>query len=61
MEGDPSGAAACDSARSITSTGNSMGAGTIAFTLNAQVFYRITVRVDGPRNTVGFVQAVVGM
>lgn len=45
-----------------TSTGNSNKAGNSAnFTLNTQVYYRITTRIEGPRNTVSYVQAVVAM
>lgn len=60
-EGDPSGTASCDLSRSVGTDTNSMGAGTIELTVSQQVFYRITVRVQGPRNTVGFVQSVVAL
>ncbi len=42
-------------------TGNSESAGTHRLTVNGQVYYRITVRVSGPRNTVSFVQSTVAM
>jgi len=44
------------------SPGNGMGAGFLAPTANAsQVNYRITVRIEGPRNTLSYVQAVVAL
>jgi type IV pilus assembly protein PilX len=44
------------------SMGNGMGAGFLAPTANAsQVNYRITVRIEGPRNTLSYVQAVVAL
>lgn len=33
----------------------------ICLNVNSQVYYRITARVAGPRNTVSFVQAIVAM
>ena len=33
----------------------------ICLNVNSQVFYRITARVAGPRNTVSFVQAIVAL
>ncbi|MDD5247668.1 MAG: hypothetical protein PHY45_01700 [Rhodocyclaceae bacterium] len=44
-----------------SSAGSSKGAGFIALQYNSQVYYRITTRVVGPRNTVGFIQAIVAM
>lgn len=43
------------------SSGNSYGAGVVALASIRQVYYRITVRVRGPRNTTALVQAVVAM
>ncbi|NKI72658.1 hypothetical protein GN109_24875 [Collimonas pratensis] len=41
---------------------NSMKAGNPAnFTQNSQIYYRITSRIEGPRNTVSYTQAVVAM
>ena len=45
----------------IGSDGGSRGAGVIGLAVPSQRYYRITVRVDGPRNTVSFVQSVVAM
>lgn len=45
----------------VSSTGGSKGAGSPTISINAQVYYRITVRVTGPRNTTSFVQAIVAL
>jgi Tfp pilus assembly protein PilX len=44
-----------------TTAGSSKGSGVVALQYNAQVYYRITARVAGPRNTVSFIQAVVAL
>jgi Tfp pilus assembly protein PilX len=41
--------------------GKSHGAGSIGFTIADQLYYRITVRVKGPRDSVSFVQAIVAL
>lgn len=41
--------------------GNSQGAGVIQLQTTRQVYYRITARVTGPRNTLSFVQVVVAI
>jgi Tfp pilus assembly protein PilX len=41
------------------SAGNSHGAGVLQLTSPRQIYYRITARVTGPRNTLSYVQAVV--
>lgn len=65
----------CTTAGSPTAVGNacqtppsaenvqtgSKGGGVISVKPAVPVFYRITVRVDGPRNTTAFVQAVVSL
>jgi type IV pilus assembly protein PilX len=60
--GDP-GSNTCVSSTVSTSTSpSSKGAaqvGSIAFASQTSAFYRITVRVAGPRNTVSYVQAMV--
>lgn len=43
------------------STANSQDAGSIALQYSSQVYYRITSRVVGPRNTVSYVQAVIAL
>jgi len=43
------------------STGSSKGAGVIALQYSALVYYRITARIAGPRNTVSYIQTIVSM
>jgi Tfp pilus assembly protein PilX len=43
------------------STSNSHGAGAPTLSVSSQVYYRITVRVSGPRNTVSYVQTTVAL
>lgn len=45
----------------IGSAGSSRGGGVVALQYTNQVYYRITVRISGPRNTVSFTQAVVAL
>lgn len=45
----------------VTSSGGSKGAGVQNINVNSQVYYRVTVRVSGPRNTTSFVQAIVAL
>ncbi len=44
-----------------TSSGSSKGAGVVALLYNSQVYYRVTARISGPRNTVSYVQAVIAL
>jgi Tfp pilus assembly protein PilX len=44
-----------------TARSGSKGAGVIALQFNGQIYYRITSRITGPRNTVGYVQTVVAL
>lgn len=51
-------------ASSITATGNNEGAGEDVITpisAASAVYYRISVRVTGPRNSVSYVQSIVSM
>lgn len=65
--GDPNGAAAnCvkfsgggGSAPASTGTKGVVGYGTAALPGVSAVYYRVTVRVSGPRNTLSFVQAIL--
>jgi Tfp pilus assembly protein PilX len=41
--------------------GSSKSAGNIALNYSSQVYYRITVRVDGPKNTVSYVQSIIAL
>jgi len=61
--GDPNTGAGCEAPPStIQGQGNSMGTGALNVAgVPTQIYYRITARVTGPRNTVGFVQAVVAL
>lgn len=60
--GDPSGGAACDASPTVVGAeGGSRGSGVLALAVPSQRYYRVTVRVTGPRNTVSFVQSVVAM
>ena len=54
--------AACSQPPATASTsGGSKGAGVVALTYGDQVYYRITARIAGPRNTVSYVQAIVAL
>lgn len=59
----PSSTSNCASspATNSTSTGNSMGAGSYAWITTSQIYYRITSRTEGPRNTVTYTQAIIAM
>lgn len=60
--GDPTTGIGCDvSPASLSAEGNSKGSGVVALLTTSQYYYRISARVAGPRNTVGFVQAVVAL
>ena len=45
----------------ISTSSSSKGAGVVALTYGSQVYYRITSRIAGPRNTVSYVQAIVAL
>lgn len=58
----PSAGCAKSTASSVLNTSiNSNDAGSGAYTLSGQVYYRITTRVLGPRNAVSYVQTIVAM
>ncbi len=42
-------------------SGGSMAAGGVAPLVNNQVYYRITTRIAGPRNTVAYIQTIVAL
>ncbi|MCG3188869.1 MAG: hypothetical protein LKCHEGNO_01059 [Burkholderiaceae bacterium] len=44
-----------------TSAGNSQGSGVVQLASPRQVYYRITARVTGPRNTLSYVQVIVAI
>jgi Tfp pilus assembly protein PilX len=61
-EGAPESGIGCSASPvRVGSEGGSRGSGVVAPTVPSQRYYRITVRVDGPRNTVSFVQSIVAM
>ena len=45
----------------ISTSSSSKGAGVVALTYGSQIYYRITSRIAGPRNTVSYVQAIVAL
>jgi hypothetical protein len=61
--GDPSAIATkCSVPPATTASGNSKGTGAVApSNFSNQVYYRITVRVDGTRGTVSYVQVIIAM
>lgn len=60
--GDPVSGAGCEASPQLTgSESGSKGSGVVGLLTEAQRYYRITARVDGPRNTVSFVQVVVAI
>lgn len=59
--GKTSGAACIASPVVTAATGNSEESGEVQLTATSVVYYRITVRVQGPRNTVSYIQAMVSL
>ena len=59
--GSPSSTACAIPQVSAGGSGNNEGAGDTTITRVTAVMYRITVRVDGPRNTTSYVQALVSL
>lgn len=60
--GDPTTGIDCAQPQTNSSiTSGSKGAGAIALQYNGQVYYRITSRITGPRNTVSYVQTIVSL
>lgn len=58
--GSPTGGARCSVSPVIsTVSGNAEEAGDVPTDTPAYVYYRITARVQGPRNTVSYVQAII--
>lgn len=56
-----SSATGCAASQSAAGSNISHVAGVAAPPSKSQIFYRITSRIDGPRNTVSYVQAVVAL
>ena len=61
LAGSPSGAGCVDSPLVTTANDNDNEVNQVQLTAASVVYYRITVRIGGPRNTVSYVQAVVSM
>lgn len=60
--GLPGSGAQCVASPAVTtSTGNSQEAGEIELSSASQIYYRITVRVSGPRRTESYVQSHIAM
>ena len=61
--GDPAspGTGCAVSPSTGSSANSSEDAGSVALLYNSQVYYRITSRITGPRNTVDYVQAIVAL
>ncbi len=60
--GDPVSVADCAiSPASAANSGSSKGAGVVALNFSAAIYYRITTRVVGPRNTVSYIQTVIAL
>jgi len=60
--GDPTAGVGCEASPDLAGgESSSKGSGVVALLTEAQRYYRITARVDGPRNTVSFVQVIVAM
>lgn len=60
--GSPSGGGSCTFSPAVSALGGSAEeAGQIQLNAPSAVYYRITVRVSGPRNSVSYVQAMVSM
>lgn len=60
--GNPTAGIGCNASPTLVgSEGSSRGAGIPPPTIASQRYYRITVRVAGPRNTVSFVQSIVAI
>lgn len=60
--GAPTAGIGCSQPQTNSSiTSGSKGAGAIALQYNGQVYYRITSRIVGPRNTVSYIQTIVAL
>ena len=59
--GNRNGAGCAVSPGTSSTQGNNEGAGEQQLTFSTAVYYRVTVRVLGPRNTVSYVQSIVSM
>jgi type IV pilus assembly protein PilX len=51
----------CSETSATVSTGSSQTSGSVSLTTSTQIYYRITSRTLGPRNTVSYVQSVIAL
>ena len=51
----------CSKPPSNANSGGSFSAGAVSTITSSQVYYRITARISGPRNTVAYVQTIVAL
>jgi type IV pilus assembly protein PilX len=51
----------CSKSPTATNVGGSQSAGGISPITSSQVYYRITTRITGPRNTVAYIQTVLAL
>lgn len=61
LEGDPTGSNACSASPINPDGASSKKAGSTLNANSSQIYYRITVKVTGPRDTVSFTQAMVAL
>lgn len=61
MTGPPSSAGCMTPPNSSADNGNSQVSQSPQFDVNTAQYYRVTVQIVGPRNTVGYVQAIIQM
>ncbi len=62
FDGAPNaGGTNCVFAPSTSGAGSSKGAGNIALTVSNVVYYRVTAKIVGPRNTTSYIQTIVAM
>lgn len=60
--GPPTGGASCSTSPLVgAATGGSEEAGEIQISGQSSVYYRVTSRIAGPRNTVSYIQAIISM
>lgn len=60
--GDPTSGVGCAVTQSVGAmASSSRTAGTVALLYASQIYYRVTTRIAGPRNTVSYVQTIVAL
>jgi Tfp pilus assembly protein PilX len=60
--GDPTSGVGCAVTQSVGAmASSSKTAGTVALLYASQIYYRVTTRIAGPRNTVSYVQTIVAL